>query len=122
MQHGNLGEISAIKEFIRQGFEVYKSVSDNSLYDFIAAKDGELFKVEVKSTKTSPRSNGVYKVQLKRVRSNKNENRIHYFDNSRIDILVIYIEIEDKILLFNAKDLKVKTELTIDIHQHENSW
>lgn len=111
MKAGSLGEISVQKELLKLGYEVYSPVSDNTKYDLIAVKGTEVFRVEVKTT--SRQVAGNYKVQIKKVRSNKSENKITPFDNSEVDILAVYIEPEDIVVLYEAKSLTVKTELTV---------
>jgi Holliday junction resolvase-like predicted endonuclease len=104
-----------MKEFIEQGYEVYSPITDNTLYDMIVSKGGGLYKVEVKSTKSPERRSGAYKVQLKRVRSNKNTNTIHYFDNSSVNILAVYLEDIDKVIIMDSLEVVSKTELTIRV-------
>ncbi len=45
----------------------------------------------------------------------KNENRIMNFDNSQVDYLAVYIEPLDKVVIYKAKDVKSKTELSLKI-------
>lgn len=104
-----------MKEFVRQGYEVYSPITDNTLCDMVVLKDGKLSRVEVKSTKSPEQRSGAYKIQLKRVRSNRTENIIRYFDNSSVDILAIYLEDIDKVILMDSLTVIPKTELTIRV-------
>lgn len=115
MKSGTIGEVTVLLEFIKQGYEVYKPFTENTEYDLIVAKDGKIMTVEIKSTKTNKNKHGSYKIQLKKVRSNKSSNKITNFDNSKIDILAVHIEKEDTVLIFDAKTILAKTELSIKI-------
>lgn len=111
MKIGNLGELSVAKELAKQGYEIYAPMGDNATYDLLIAKDGIVSRVEVKSTSTI-RGAG-YVVQIKKVRANKNQNAITNFDNTHIDILAVYIVPEDRVILFDAKEVTVKSTLTV---------
>lgn len=113
MKKGSVGEIATQLDFLKRGYEVYSPATDNAKYDFLVHKDGLIETVEVKST--SVKRGELWRVQLKRVRSNKNENRIMNFDNSQVDYLAVYIEPLDKVVIYKAKDIKSKTELSLKI-------
>lgn len=113
MKAGSLGEISTQKEFILCGYEVYSPVTDNTEYDLLVSKGGEVFTVEVKSTKRKVA--GFYRVQIKKVRSNKTRNTITRFDNTKVDLLAVYIEPEDKVIVYKAKEITVGSELRVDM-------
>lgn len=108
---GALGEIAVMKHFLREGYEVYSSVSDNSEYDMIVAKEGTLLKVEVKST--GYLRDGSYEVQLKSVRANRTGNKIKYFDNARVDFLAVYIEPEDLVIVYKASEVASRTTMKV---------
>lgn len=111
MKQGSLGEIAVQKEFIKLGIEVYSPITDNTSYDMLVNNKGKILKVEVKST--SRFVEGAYRVGIRRVRSNKKENKVYNFDNESVDILAVYVIPEDKVILYKASDLKVKTEIKI---------
>lgn len=110
---GSIGEVSVMKFFILRGFEIYSPISDNSKYDLLVMKDSSVYRVEVKST-SRKRSNGRYEVQLKSVRSNKKQNKIHLFDCTSIDILAVYIEPEDRVVVYDASAITQKVSMIID--------
>ena len=113
MKVGSLGEISVQKEFILSGYEVYSPVTDNTKYDLIASKDGKVYTVEVKST--NRKVGGFYRVQIKKVRSNKTRNVVTRFDNTQVDLLAIYIEPEDRVIVYKAEEITVGSELRVDM-------
>ena len=93
------------------GYEVYSSVSDCSTFDFIVSKDGELFKVEVKSTNTV--REGRYTITLKSTRSNKTQNKIYNFDRTKTDFLAIYLEPEDKVVIMKSSEVTQVSQITL---------
>ena len=113
MKKGSLGEVSVMKEFIRNGFEVYLPLTDNTKYDMLVHKDGVISRVECKSTDTLPNKNGEYIVQIKRVRSNKTRNVVYHFDNSEVEFLAIYISHVDSVKILVASEILVKSEIRI---------
>ena len=86
-QKGKLTELQCITAFIENGFSVSVPYGDDSRYDFIADKDGELFKIQVKTSSLkkgtenaisfSCRSTHVNCSGVKNTRYTKNE--IDYF-------------------------------------------
>jgi Holliday junction resolvase-like predicted endonuclease len=109
---GGLGEIAAAKHFLKEGYEVYSSVTDNSTYDLILLKDNVLYRVEVKSV--SVEKNGKYEIQLKSVRPNRTGNKIIKFDNTKMDYLVVYIEPEDKVVVLEASSVTQTSMMTLN--------
>ena len=82
MKAGSLGEIAVAKELIKQGYEVYSGLTDNTKYDLLAIKNGKIYRVEVKSTKQPEKRSGAYKIHLKRVRNNSKYNKSYKYDNT----------------------------------------
>ncbi len=102
-----------MKHLLEQGYEVYSSVTDNSYYDMLIFKEGQVFRVEVKSTRTKSFKSDSWTVQIKGVRANKTENKLVRFDNSDVDFLAIYIEPEDRVILLDAKSVTQKCAIQI---------
>ena len=113
IKSGALGELAAMKHFLTLGYEVYTAVTDSSTYDIILAKDGLLQRVEVKTTAARTKNDKGWVVQLKRVRPNKTQNKIHPFDSSRIDLLAVYITPLDRVVVFDARDLHQRATLSV---------
>ncbi len=113
IKQGILGESRVIVELIKQDYDVFTQFSGKSPFDIVAYKDDVLYRVEVKSSACRSRSDTGWEVQLKRIRPNRSGNTIHKFDNSSCDILAIYIEPIDKVLLLNASEISNKSMLTI---------
>jgi Holliday junction resolvase-like predicted endonuclease len=113
IKSGALGELAAMKHFLGLGYEVYTAVTDSSTYDIILTKDGQLYRVEVKTTAARTKNDKGWVVHLKRVRPNKTQNKIHPFDSSRIDLLAVYITPLDRVLIFEARKLQQRSTLSI---------
>ena len=111
MKAGNLGEIAVAKEFAKCGFEIYSPIGDNASHDLLVSKGDKIYCVEVKST--ASKSGAGYAVQVKKVRANRTKNRIINFDNDKTDILAVYIIPKDQVIFFKAKDVEVKSALTV---------
>lgn len=107
-----MAEAKAIYEFTKQGYHIFNQVSGKAPFDLVIYKEEELLKVSVKSV-LKRNSRGKYEVQLKRVRSNKTENKIYPFDNSECDLLVVYIVDLDKLCIFYANKITAKHTLNI---------
>ena len=113
MKSGNLGELAAQLEFAKMGYEIYSPAVDNTTFDFLLHRDGLIESVEVKTTSTRNLRDTGWVVQLKSVRSNKTQNNIRNFDNTKMDYLVVYIQPMDKIFIFKFSEISNKTTITI---------
>ena len=113
IKSGSLGEIATMKHFLAAGFEVYTAITDSSTYDMVIAKGGTLSRVEVKSTGCRNKANTGWVAQVRRIRSNKSTNRKIHFDNSKIDILAIYIEPLDRVVLLEARNISQRAVVTV---------
>lgn len=104
---GNLAEIRVAAELLRERYEVFVGWGGKTSCDLIALKDGVLHRVQVKGTRTrsiGPKGTvGGYTVQLRSVRSNKTANVVKTFDAGVCDLLGIYIEPEDRVVILKAK-------------------
>lgn len=100
-----LSQARVVSELFRQSFDVFTEFSGKSPFDLIAHKDGKLYRVQVKSTSAKKNKYGSWSIQLKKVRANKTENKIHLFDHTSCDILAVYIEEIDTVCFFDSKDL-----------------
>lgn len=110
--YGRLGELKVAAYFTSLGYPVFTQVSGGSPYDLVVEINGELKRVEVKTTRTKSNS-GKYVVQIKSVRINKGRNKINGFNNSKCDILAIYIIPKDKVILIDSKEIKSNSSLTV---------
>lgn len=109
----SIAEAKVIYELTRLEYHIFNQVTGKAPFDLVAYKNNILYKISVKSVSVCNKY-GSYDVQLKRVRSNKNINKIYNFDSTECDILAIYIYQEDLVLFYKASDIKVKSTLTIN--------
>lgn len=91
----------------------FSELDGKSPFDLVVHKDNKLYRVEIKSTETRSKYNTGWEVQLKKVRSNRSENKITNFSSNQCDILVVYICPIDEIILIDSSLVKVKSSLTI---------
>lgn len=100
---GRLGEAKIIAHLVSEGYEVYSPLFGNTSCDLIVIKDGEVARVECKTTSKLNRY-GTYTLMLRKTRHNRTKNTITSFDASKCEILACYIAPEDRIVLLNAKE------------------
>ncbi len=112
-QSSSLGEARTVVELIRQGYDIFTQLNGKAPFDLIAHKNGQISRVEVKSTNQRARSKTGWIVELRRIRSNKTKNVIHKFDNTKSDIVSVYIEPLDKVILIPSNTITVTGQLQI---------
>jgi hypothetical protein len=107
---GTIGLSYAIAYLTKKGYNVSVPLVDNQSYDLVCEIDGNLKKVQVKSTRTKENSN--YCIQLRSIRSNRTENTIHKFDNNSCDYLLAVTEVGD-IYFIPTSEIKSKSTLSL---------
>lgn len=108
---GSIGMSAAIYKLTEMGYRVAIPLVDNQEYDLIVDIEGDLAKVEVKSTSVK-QSSGSWSVQIKKVRPNKTENTITGFDNSLVDYMFVYTT-EGDCFFIPAEDIDTKNQLSV---------
>lgn len=108
-----LGESLVIAEFIRRDYDVFTQFSGKEPFDMAVHKEGKLYRVEVKSTSNRTKEDRGWKVQLRKSRSNLTETKINKFDPNSCDILAVFIEPVNKIVILESSNITVRSELTI---------
>src|SRR5262245_38657097 len=109
---GVLGEAKVLAYLIDQGYEVFTQFSGKAPFDFVAYKDDKLYKVSVKSTMYKSRT-GNWVAHLRHVSTRRKDVVYKHFDNTSVDFLAIYIIPEDRVILIDAKTVRVRTALNI---------
>lgn len=104
---GNLAEIKVASHLAERGYEIFWGVGGKTSCDLVVIKDNVASRVQVKgcSFKNGPS----WQVELKSVRSNKTVNKIHNFDSSKCELLAIYIQPEDRVVVLDASLYNDKT-------------
>ena len=108
---GDIGLTFAIFKLTQLGYPVSLPITDNNIYDLIVDIDGKFKSVQVKTSACLTEA-GNYEVQIRRVRSNKTENKIHHFDNTEVDLLFIMVENGDSYII-PSEEVSVKSSLTL---------
>lgn len=111
VEFGRLGEAAVLKHFVSEGYEIFSPLFGNTSIDLIVIKEGKVFRVEVKTTKFAKGSS--YEVQLRSSRPNRTGTTIRKFDGNRCDLLAIYVEPEDRVIVKTAKDLDGRSTISI---------
>lgn len=109
---GRLGEIKVITALVEQGYEVYTPFGGNTTYDLLAVKDLGVYRVEVKTVMAKNKS-GTYSINIKRTRHNSKGNTIYPFDNTKIDMLAVYIHPITSVMFLDPKEVSSLYTLTI---------
>ncbi len=113
MDIGSLGKAKVVTKLIEMGYDVFLEFDGKSPFDLVIHKDDVLERVEVKYTETRNRTNTGWVVQLKKVRPNRTRNKIVNFDKSKLEKLIVFIKPLNTVVLFEAKDIKVTSALSI---------
>lgn len=108
---GSIGMSAAIYKLTELGYRVAIPLVDNQEYDLIVDIEGDLAKVEVKSTSVK-QSSGSWSVQIKKVRPNKTENTITGFNNNLVDYLFVYTT-EGDCFFIPSEDIDTKCQLSV---------
>jgi hypothetical protein len=110
VSQGTVGLSYAIAFLTKKGYNVSVPLVDNQSYDLVCEVDGNLKKVQVKSTRTLQNSN--YCVQLRSIRANRSGNTIHKFDNNSCDYLLVVTELGD-IYFIPTTEVQSKSTLSL---------
>tara|TARA_R110000744_G_scaffold254833_1_gene370384 strand:- start:30 stop:476 length:447 start_codon:yes stop_codon:yes gene_type:complete len=111
-----LGELKAIEYFIMNDFDVYKQYTGKESIDLVVLKKDKIYRVECKSTSNRAKEGEAWIVKLFKSRSNKTTEMNISFNQwkSTVDLLSIYVEPIDYLLIFHKDEIKVGWNLTIN--------
>lgn len=87
---GNVGIGAAISYFTKQGYGVSIPLTDSLDYDLLVDIDGEINKIQVKTT--SYKDGNIYQINLSVKGGNQSFNTIKRFDNKKVDAIFALIE------------------------------
>jgi hypothetical protein len=110
-ERGRIGEASIIKFFVEQGYSVFMPMFGNAPCDLIVTLNNEISRVEVKAT--GYLKDKSYVVQLRSMRYNNTQTVSKKFDGSKSDLLAVYIVPEDRVVLFESKELDGRSTLSV---------
>lgn len=105
-KQGDVGLGIAIAYFCKEGFNVSIPLTDSQEYDLVVENDGNLKKVQVKTTSFKTEY-GIYQVMLKTCGGNKSSNTIKNFDPEKVDLLFVVNELNEQYLIPTFKEMPV---------------
>lgn len=90
---GRLGYNLLEKELLKQGFEIYVPVLENTKIDCIAIKSNQLIKFQIKTIQID---RGSKKLPVRKISHNQGEYKIHLYTADEVDYFVgVDIDTED---------------------------
>jgi hypothetical protein len=104
---GRLAEVKALSHFTTWGCEVASVLGDNTSCDMIILHNGLPLRVEVKAGVVRKNS----KAPMATIGSKK--SRSLPVDTDRFDLLAVYLDSEDVVLVWNAADVDVSYTWTV---------
>lgn len=107
---GNIGLGKAIEYFTSQQQTICIPLNDTQPYDLVVDFNGELKRVQVKTSRYSERPN-TYTIQLKSAGGTANQ-QIRHFDNTKCDYLFILTG-DNKTYLIPSQDITAKNAIVI---------
>ena len=107
---GNIGLGKAIEYFTSHQMTVCIPLNDTQPYDLVVDFNGELKKIQVKTTRFSETPD-TYTVQLKNAGGTGNK-QVRPFDNTKCDYIFVLTG-DNKTYLIPAKDITAKNSITI---------
>lgn len=105
-RYGNIGEAIAISSFVKYGIPIYLPFGDNEKSDLIAEFNGELNKIQVKTSIKA--ENGKMTFDLTSCTNHRNNGNRHKYTTDEIDYFFCYNVERDKSFLIKVSD-KVAT-------------
>lgn len=91
-QTGNITEMQCMLTFMQEGFNVLTPYGDCERYDFVADVNGELLKIQVKTSRPSRFSEGCITFNTSSQTTEKGKQVHHSYDKSQIDYFMTYYE------------------------------
>jgi len=115
-----IGELRAMQVFVALGFEVYQQLTGKETVDFVAVKDKNIYRVEVKTT--SVYKGGAWVFNIARTRHNaSNKSKKYKFSEYKkdLDLLVLYIKPKDCVLVYHKDEIHTQTQVRINNKEME---
>lgn len=93
-KQGNIGVAKAVYEYTKMGYTVLAPLSDSDKYDLVIDVDGNLLKVQVKTSRCKTPQGG-YTINLKTSGGNTKVNTIRRREATDYDVLFAVTEVGD---------------------------
>ena len=110
-KQGDVGLGVAIAYFAKQGYTICIPLTDSQRYDLIVDIDGDLKRVQVKTTKSISKY-GIYRCALRTCGGNKSSYSYKLFDKNSCDILFILCE-NNEMFLIPCDEIQVRTFISL---------
>lgn len=117
VSQGTVGLGFAIAHYVAEGKIVSIPLNDNQDYDLVVEENGKLKKVQVKTSRV--KENGNFRVEIRKIRSNKTINKVIEFNNTTCDIVFVYCDDGTK---YSIPSDKIHTKTTIVLNQKFNEF
>lgn len=118
-QQGDIGVAKAIYYYTAEGYTVSIPNTDNSRYDLVIDKDGQLYRVQVKTTSFKVKS-GSYEVKLSTQGGNRSwGGTIKKLSKNEIDLLFIACD-DGTTYEFNAEEIDDRPSITLGFKYNKN--
>lgn len=119
---GDYGLLKVQCEYSKNGYIIMNPMTEHSPFDFVAYKDGQFQRVQVKYRTMT---NGSIVLPFKTSWNDKNGTHIKFYDLNEIDVFAIYCPDNDKCYFLKSDDMMDKKCITLRIlpsknHQIEN--
>lgn len=110
MMIGEIGEYRTAEEFAKRGFFTYMPAFHDSPVDMIVDLDGNLKKIQVKSTTRSDGSASMFQVVStnERYTGGIRKNYVKRYDENEIDYFALYDFINDDVFLMKNRDITTR--------------
>lgn len=99
IEKGYLGSLIVEQKLIKNGFNVFKPVTENGKIDMIIEKNNKYFRLQIKTVITEKR-NGVKNVPVRKLSHNKTSHKTHLYTAEEIDYFVgVDLDTEDVFMI-----------------------
>ena len=105
---GDIGEYAVISFLMKYGVSVYKSIGDNSPADIIIDINGELLKVQIKTSTYAGKGNSnINAVLFPMCTSQEHRGKgRHLYTKEEVDYFIFYSPIHDELLIYQNKGVE----------------
>jgi len=117
-ERGVLTESIVLTKFLERGIDVSQPFGDNSRYDYIADISGWLYRVQVKTARSTSKTDGAITFDCESTKSNINQNRTESYHGD-IDAFVAYYPKNDTCYWIDIED-SPKSSMYLRLEEPDN--
>lgn len=109
-----IGELRAMQVFVALGFEVYQQLTGKEAVDFIAVKNNNIYRVEVKTTSVNENDSWVFQIGKTRHNATNKSKKCRFNEYKKdLDLLVLYVKPKDCVLVYHKDEIHTQTQVRI---------